>query len=280
MARLLNRDFSGCLEQTDLVICPYSPGEGAAAGTSPSVGTAASSSTSAAQDAGSAKPTPGTPAAPHPPGAATILVVDDNAKAALDEPSEAAVYLLVLTEAGYQLDNWVTSEKGPPAGKDLLPYAWVIWSDAGYTSSGIDGDSLRTIGEYINQGGRLTISSRMPFFGVSAKSASVIKDIVIVDEIPELTKGLPTTPIVLNNDSPMLTPLEENPGVSAGARTALARGPASADAGAPVLILLSDAGFEEPKGARLMLFGVSMGWLSPDVSAQLIQNMANLMLAR
>jgi hypothetical protein len=209
-----------------------------------------------------------------------ILVVDDDAKASPGEPSEAALYLLALAGAGYQLDNWVTSEQGLPVGKDLLPYAWVIWSDAGYASSGIEGDSLRPIGEYINQGGRLTISSRMPFFGVSAKSASVIKDIVVADEIPELTKGLPTTPILLNNDSPALTPLEENPDASAGARTALARGPASADAGTPVLILLSDAGFVEPKGALLMLFGVSMGWLPPNVSEQLIENMANLMLAQ
>jgi hypothetical protein len=174
----------------------------------------------------------------------------------------------------------VTSERGVPAGDDLAAYEWVVWSDAGYASSGVDGDSLRSIGEYINQGGRLTISSRMPFFGVSGKSASVIKDIVVADEIPELTKGLPTTPIVLNSESPLLTPLEENPDPSAGARTALARGPASADAGAPVLILLSDAGFEKPKGALLMLFGVSVAWLPPDVSEQLIQNMASMMLAK
>ena len=196
------------------------------------------------------------------------------------KPSEAAIYLLALTQAGYQVDNWVTGDKGLPAGEDLFPYAWVIWSDASYKSSGIDGESLRVTGEYINQGGRLTISSRMPFFGMSAKPASVIKDIVVADEIPELVKGLPTTPIVLNNDSPALTPLEENPDPSAGARTALARGPASGEAGAPVLILLSDAGFEDPKGALLMLFGISMGWLPPDVSDQLIQNMASVMLAK
>ena len=282
MTRLLNRDFSGCLVQTDLVICPYSPGTGA------TVHRATSGMRRMQQLHPAA--TPGRrqrrthtwldPQHRSRQAHANILVVDDNAKAAPGEPSEAAIYLLALTEAGYQLDNWVTSDKGLPVGKDLLPYAWVIWSDAGYASSGIDGDSLRSIGEYINQGGRLTISSRMPFFGMSAKSASVIKDIVVADEIPELTKGLPTTPIVLNNDSPVLTPLEENPDPSAGARTALARGPASADAGAPVLLLLSDAGFEEPKGALLMLFGVSMGWLPSDVSQQLIQNMASLMLAK
>ena len=38
------------------------------------------------------------------------------------------------------------------------------------------------------------------------------------------------------------------------------RGPASADAGAPVLILMTDAGFDDPKGARLLLFGISMDY--------------------
>ena len=283
MTRLLNRDFSGCLAQTDLVICPYSPGTAGASSTTNTAGTTGTASaipTPAATQAPGSSPTPGTPAAPKPPGAATVLVVDNNADADPSEPSEAAVYLLALTQAGYQVDNWVTGDKGLPAGKDLFPYTWVIWSDASYKSSGIDGESLRVTGEFINQGGRLTISSRMPFFGMSAKPASVIKDIVVADEIPELTKGLPTTPIVLNNDSPALTPLEENPDPSAGARTAMARGPASGETGAPVLLLLSDAGFEEPKGALLMLFGVSMGWLPPDVSDQLIQNMASVMLAQ
>ena len=282
MTRLLNRDFSGCLAQTDLVICPYSPGTGggSTAGIASTAETAVAVVTPAAAHAPGSSPTPGTPAAPKPPGAATVLVVDNNADADPSEPSEAAIYLLALTQAGYQVDNWVTSDKGLPAGKDLFPYAWVIWSDASYKSSGIDGESLRVTGEYINQGGRLTISSRMPFFGMSAKPSSVIKDIVVAGEIPELTKGLPTTPIVLNNDSPALTPLEENPDPSAGARTAMARGPASGETGAPVLLLLSDAGFDEPKGARLMLFGVSMGWLPPDVSDQLIQNMASVMLAQ
>jgi hypothetical protein len=276
MTRLLNRDFGGCLLQTDLVICPYTPG----ASTNPPVAAAAGAAPSATptrEGAGSSA-TP-TPQAPPAPGArADILVLDDNLDAVTGEPSDAAVYLTVLTEAGYTLDNWVTSDRGMPDGEDLQPYEWVIWSDAGYASSGIDGDSLRVIGEYINEGGRLTISSRMPFFGVSAKSPSVVRDVVLADEIPELTRGLPTTPIVLNSQSPVLVPLEENPDPSAGARSALVRGPASVDAGAPLLILLSDEGFEEPKGALLMLFGLSMGWLPPDVSEQLIQNMAELML--
>jgi hypothetical protein len=174
---------------------------------------------------------------------------------------------------------WVVSEQGAPEGSDLVSYAWVVWSDAGYDASSIDGDNLSVISAYINQGGRLTISSRMPFFGVGAKTPSVVRDIQVADEIPELVRGLPTTPIVLTSETPLLSPLEENPDPGTGARTALTRGPASADAGAPVLILMTDAGFEEPKGARLLLFGLSMGWLPADVSDQLIRNMAELMLA-
>jgi hypothetical protein len=279
VTRLLNRDFSGCLAQPDLVICPYSPGDQARQ----EAGDEQAAAQSAGATAAAATPTPegDTPEGDTPAGGdeATILVVDDDTKAAAGEPSEAAVYLVTLAEAGYQLDNWVTSEQGMPAGEDLQPYQWVIWSDAGYAASGIDGESLLPIGEYINQGGRLTISSRIPFFGVGPGAASVVKDVLVTDEIPELTAGLPTTPILLTGEAPVLTPLEENPDPSAGARTALARGPASVDAGAPLLILLSDSGFEEPKGARLLLFGLSMGWLPAEVSAQLIGNMADLMLA-
>ena len=171
------------------------------------------------------------------------------------------------------------SEQGTPEGSDLIPYAWVVWSDAGYDVSGIDGENLRVIGEYINQGGRLTISSRMPFFGVGARSPSAIRDIQVTDEIPELVRGLPTAPIALTSATPLLSPLEKNPDPETDARSALVRGPVSGDQGAPVLILMSDAAFEDPKGARLLLFGLSMGWLPPEISDQLIRNMAEVMLA-
>jgi hypothetical protein len=284
VTRLLNRDFSGCLAEPDLVLCPYSPGsQQGERGEEGAVDQAAEDANAAAD---SVTPTPDggtsegdTPSGDDPGGTAAVLVVDDNTKAANGEPSEAAIYLVALTAAGYQLDNWVTGEQGMPTGADLQPYSWVIWSDAGYAASGIEGESLLPIGEYINQGGRLTISSRIPFFGVGAGPASVVKDIVVTNEIPQLVTGLPTTPILLTGEAPVLTPLEENPDPSAGARTALARGPASADTGAPLLILLNDDGFEEPKGARLLLFGLSMGWLPTEVSTQLIGNMADLMLA-
>jgi hypothetical protein len=280
LTRLLNRDFGGCLVQTDLIICPYSAGSagGSASSDMPTTATAPDAAITPAAT-GTPGGAPGeTPAAPVP-NDAKVLIVDDNAGAADDEPSEAAIYLTTLTTAGYTPDLWVIGEQGPPAGSDLTPYAWVIWSDASYAASAIDGENLRVIGEYINQGGRLTISSRMPFFGVGPKTPSAVKDIQVADEIPALVQGLPTTPIVLTNETPLLSPLEENPDPEAGARSALVRGPASGDQGAPVLILMSDAGFDDPKGARLLLFGLSMGWLPPEISDQLIRNMAEVMLA-
>lgn len=105
----------------------------------------------------------------------------------------------------------------------------------------------------------------MPSFGVGAKTPSAVRDIQVADEIPGLVRGLPEMPIVLTSETPVLSPLEENPDPGTGARAALTRGPASADAGTPVLILMTDDGFEEPKGARLLLFGLSMGWLPVDV---------------
>lgn len=275
LTRLINRDFAGCLVQSDLVICPYSPGSSAGA---PAASAGGATPTATATGTPGGAPAPATPAAPAQ-NAAGILIVDDNAGAAADEPSEAAIYLTTLTTAGYTPDLWVISEQGTPEGSDLIPYAWVVWSDAGYDVSGIDGENLRVIGEYINQGGRLTISSRMPFFGVGARSPSAIRDIQVTDEIPELVRGLPTAPIALTSATPLLSPLEKNPDPETDARSALVRGPVSGDQGAPVLILMSDAAFEDPKGARLLLFGLSMGWLPPEISDRLIRNMAGVMLA-
>ena len=291
LTRLLNGDFSGCLVQTDLIICPYSPGASSLSAAEGAAGDDSEGEAGNTQEAGAADdgeptvlPQPGdTPAPDEPPApqqeSGSILIVDDNAGAGADEASEAAIYLTTLTEAGYTPDLWVIGEQGPPQGSDLIAYSWVIWSDAGYAASAIDGENLRVIGEYINQGGRLTISSRMPFFGVGPKSPSVIKDILVTDELPDLVEGLPTMPILLLSETPVLSPLEVNPDPEAGAVSAVARGPASADAGAPVLILMSDAGFDDPKGARLLLCGISMGWLPPEIGEQLIRNMADVMLA-
>lgn len=155
----------------------------------------------------------------------------------------------------------------------------MIWSDAGYAASGIDGENLRVIGEYIDGGGRLTISSRMPFLALaprrprpSATSRSPVK-------CPNWSRGCPQRRCSLIAETPLLSPLEGNADPEAGARSALVRGPVSADQGAPVLILMSDAGFDDPKVARLLLFGVSMGWLPAYQATELIRNMADVMLA-
>lgn len=264
LTRLLNRDFAGCLAQNELVICPYS-------------GTA---DTSQAPEIAAAVPVvaPAERAdAAIVPIMTRILVVDDNLAAEEEEKSEAAIYLTVLSAAGHQVEHWVTSDQGIPDAADLAEYDWVVWSDASYKASGIDGESLRVISAFINDGGRITISSRMPFFGVGGEPPSPIADIVVAGEIPELVEGLPEAPILLTKETPPLTPLERNPDPSTSARIALARGPASEGRGAPVMVLYSDANFEAPKGALMLLFGMSMGWLPPDISEQLILNMVQVM---
>jgi hypothetical protein len=264
LTRLLNRDFAGCLAQNELVICPYS----------------GPADTSQAQATAPAAPVvaPGERAdAASVPTMTRILVVDDNLGAEEGEKSEAAIYLTVLSAAGHQVEHWVTSDQGVPDATDLAKYDWVVWSDASYKTSGIDGEALRVISAFINDGGHITISSRMPFFGVGGEPPSPIADIVVAGEIPELVEGLPEEPIVLTEETPPLTPLEMNPDPSTSARIALARGPASESSGAPVLVLYSDENFEEPKGALMLLFGMSMGWLPPDISEQLILNMVQVM---
>lgn len=99
---MLDRDFAGCLIPAILIICPYSPGAaGGAAGESgatagPSGGATVTPATTATP--GSA-PSPAAPDAPAQ-NSASVLIVDDNAGADADEPSEAAIYLTTLTTAG------------------------------------------------------------------------------------------------------------------------------------------------------------------------------------
>ena len=125
----------------------------------------------------------------------------------------------------------------------------------------------------------MTVSSRVPFFGLSNRPPSPIKDIVLDDDVPELVAGLPTEPIQLAGNLPDVPPLESNPEPSTGARIALRRGADSDAADAPVLVIYSDVNFEEPKGALLMLFGMSIAWLPDEVAPQLVRNMATVMLA-
>lgn len=265
LTRLLNRDLSGCLIQDDLVICPYTPGESRAVTTPPPA--------AGGGIVPDAKPTLEVDAAPS-----TILIVDDDRNAADGDIGEAELYGALLARAGYAPTLWSTTQSGYPEQDILDAFAWVIWSDAAYTNSGIRGDALRIIGDLINRGGKITLGSRMPFFGVSADPPSPIADIVVADGAPALVTDLPAEPVVLPDGLPDISPLESEPEPSTGAMIALRRGPTSAAADAPVLMLYTDANFDEPKGAKLLIFGMSLNWLPDEVAGQLVENMAQVML--
>ncbi len=207
-------------------------------------------------------------------------MVDDNRTAPDGEKGEALIYESILSASGYEVEVWSTKEQEFPDEAKLASATWVIWSDAEYSTSGISGESLRLIGAAVNEGGNVLISSRMPFFGVGSQAPSPIADVVIADGVPELVKDLPETPIELPVGLPDVVPLEGNSEPSTGGRTAMQRGPTSENTGAPVLMLYTDENFEEPKGALLLLLGMSIAWLPEDVSIQLVQNMADVMLEK
>jgi hypothetical protein len=218
-------------------------------------------------------PTPGSPQA-----SATILVVDDNDTANPNDPSEADTYLLALTQGGYSPALWVTADQGAPTIDELEKYKWVIWSSGGYENGGPGVNDLDVLLNYINNGGWLTISSRRPFFAMSTDDASVIVDVVIDDDAPELVAGLPAETIALENGLPPVTPLEINDGID-GPQVALRRGPDSGNPGAPLLFVATDDESPEASGARLMILGMALNWLPEGTDMQLAQNMAEVMLA-
>ncbi len=271
LTRLLNRDLTGCLVQDELVICPFVPGESTPAPerTPP---------TPQPQAGATPSPDAETTASPDGGASALIVIVDDDRNAGEGEIGEAELYAALLIRAGYSAEVWSAAESGYPTADDLSKFGWIIWSDAAYEQSGVRGEALKVIGDLVNNGSQVTISSRMPFFGVGAEPASPISDIAIADGMPALVAGLPTTPISLPEGLPAVLPLDRNPDSSTGAVIAVRRGPASAAAEAPVLMLYTDEGFEEPKGARLLLHGMSLTWLPDDVAAQLVKNMASVML--
>jgi hypothetical protein len=258
LTRLLNRDFIGCLIQDELVVCPFIAGASPATQMTPQNAVATPQRES--------------------DDAALIVIVDNNRDASEDEVSEAELYAALLARAGYSAELWSTRTDGYPALDDLRKFGWVIWSDAAYEQSGVRGEALQVIGGLINNGGKITISSRMPFFSVSGEPASPIADVVVADELPALVAGLPTDPIVLPEGLPAVVPLVRNPGEGADAVVAMRRGPASEAADAPVLTLFTDSDANEPQGAKLLLFTLSLTWLPDDVAAQLVKNMAQVML--
>lgn len=272
LTRLLNRDLVGCLVQDKLVICPFLPGES----TLPTP--SGLQQPSKPQEDGTPPPAAQPTETPSGTTGASIIVVDDSRNASEGEIGEAELYAALLIRAGYSAEVWSTAKSDYPTAEELGKFGWVIWSDAAYEQSGVRGEALKVIGDLINNGSQVTVSSRMPFFGVGAEPASSILDIVVADGMPALVAGLPAEPIVLPEGLPAVLPLDRNPDRSTGAVIAMRRGPASAATDAPVLMLYTDENFEDPKGARLLLHSMSLTWLPDDVAAQLVQNMAKVML--
>ena len=274
LTRLLTRDLTGCLIQDELVICPYVPGTGETSTAAPAAAAQAPAGESATLPAKDGDPAPA-----GDDSSQAILIVDDNRNAAEGEIGEAELYAALLAAAGYQPTLWSTNDSGYPAVDKLQEYAWIIWSDAIYSNSGLRGQALQTVGDAINAGAKVTVSSRMPFFGVSAEPASPIVDVVIGSDVPELVEGISSEPIALPAGLPDVVPLNSDPEPSTGARIAMRRGPASKAGEAPVLMVYSDENFDEPKGAKLMLFGMSIAWLPDDLAPKLVESMAAFMLA-
>ena len=262
--RLLSNDYTGCVTGPDQVVCSFDGGPVAEA----------------------ASPTPTPTPTVEPTAEATaaattavnqILVVDDNDMAGPNDTSEADTYLLALTQMGYSPILWSTNSQNIPPAVELAKYRWVIWSSGGYENGGPGIDDLEGLLSYINGGGRLTISSRRPFFAMSTEDPSVIADITVMSDASTLTRGLPAGTFELPNGLPPVTPLEINDGMN-GPQVALRRGPDSGDAGAPLLFVAVDEGAPDSTGARLMILGMALTWLPDDLAPQLVQNMAESML--
>jgi hypothetical protein len=275
LKRLLTGDYAGCFQEPSLIICPVT-------GLAP------------AADAGPGGPAPAAPPAGAPatavPAAApaggqssgAILVVDDDLKAEEGDSGEASLYVETLVRAGYQVDVWRTGERQTPGSFDLQPYAWIIWSDGGYANSAILGEALRSISEYLNSGGQVMISSRVPFFGMSVREPVVMSSLIADPAAPPaLIAGLPTDgAIALPDGLPPVAPLESESEPGAAAQIVLRRGPDDADPGQPAMVLYSDAAADEPKGARLLLLGMSINWIPREYAEVLITNMAAVMLEK
>lgn len=266
--RLLSGDFDDCIVGLNLTLCPVKGATPAPSGGSSATPAPTSQATATPQSG--ATPTPGTAVKK------TILLVDDNAKAIAGELSEADRYLQVLAARGYAPDLWTTAESGTPSGEVMGRYAWVIWSNAGYAESAIDVSLLDPFFAYLNDGGRMTISSRRPFFGMGVDPASHIDSVVTVEDIPDLVAGLPDTPIHLEGGAPVI-PLAD-PDEQDGFRVVLARAPDSEAAGRPAAIAATDEGEQQSTDARLVVTGLSVTWLPFDVADRFISNMAGWVL--
>lgn len=269
--RLLDGAFMGCVTSADLAVC-----SGPNGGNGVSNGAAPIESTKETPEPEAVASDTATPI-PVSPRTKFVLVVDDDDITLPGEMSEADLYLKALTQQGYGPTLWTTAGDGIPTIEDLTGYDWVIWSSGGYESGGPGLADLESLLAYINISGSLTISSRRPFFGMSAEDPSVIADVAVEDDLPSLVQGLPSTAIRLENGLPPVTPLEISDD-HAGAKVALTRGPDSNSAGAPLLFVVTDDTGEDATGARLMVLGMSLTWLPDGFDQQLVRNMTGYML--
>jgi hypothetical protein len=285
MNRLLQNAFEDCVIQPNLVICPYKPNDESASESSSPSETPTSEATPEEGATQDDEPPAGTPEAPPMRTPApdsdgsnktSVLVIDDDRMAADGETSEATTYLQILQGAGIAADSWSTTKKDIPTLTDVESYQWIIWSGAGYENSGLDILDLPVVMEFLDTGGRVTISSRRTFFGETEDPPTEIADIVTVNDIPELVAGLPTEPVTLAG-SPAVEPLSS---VYEGEEPdwVLRRGPASADADRPLAFVMTDENSDDSQGARLLVLGMSISWLPEDFADTFVVNMANWML--
>jgi hypothetical protein len=285
--RLLKSAYDGCVTEADVAVCAYAGGSWDNNAT-PTPAAQSTDSSAMLLPAPGVTPVPGTtpppdftvtPAVPSTPGApeTAILLIDDNDAVGADEVSEVDLYLQALVGIGQQPTLWKTADDGIPSADTLKQYQWVIWSSAGYGAGGPSLADLDPLFAYINAGGHLTISSRHPFFGMSTQEPSVIADVALDSEVPELVLGMPSMGFPLESGLPPVTPLEISP-ESDNPKVALRRGTESSNAGAPLLFMVSDTGDPDATGAQLMILGMSLTWFPDDYGQQLVRNMSTVML--
>ncbi|MEZ4559040.1 MAG: hypothetical protein R2854_21830 [Caldilineaceae bacterium] len=306
--RLLDSDFANCVRRPYLALCPNPaaptdmPMDTTTATPTPTPTATTTSTTTPGAVSGTLVPTftptpPGAPTFTPGPGspvptatpsgdatptpvaekAGTILLVDDNDQAEDDERSEAERYGIILRANGYTPDMWITSDAGTPDMDILGRYDLVIWSGGDYAVSGPGVQDLTNIFEYLNQGGRAVISSRQPFIGQSGEDPAPLADVVVQADIPALVQDLPTEPIALEGGPVAVEPLSTEVEEGQAPDVILRRGPGSEAADAAVAFVVTDEDSDEPKGARLIVMGMSINWLPESVAEVLVRNYADWM---
>lgn len=255
VTRLLNNDLTDCITSTTTSFCPLPP-----------PGQQSATTTTAQPE----KPeTEAQPSGRSEADAFTILLVDDNQEAGEDEGGEADVYLQALLAAGHTPDLWTTATDGAPTLRDLQQYSWVIWSNAGYAQSLLTEPELARLTEYLNEGGAVTVSSLDPLWSTVEGSPSTVRDVVVDASAGTLAAGLPSSPLPLADGLPAAMPLTLDVW-DMPVQVVLRRGPASDDADAPAVLLVS----EPNTGSRLHVSAISMTWLPTTEAQTLLRNLA------